>query len=112
MNVEAYGQMNFSLPHDLVPLPSQGKFYKSKNLQQEIYGSKIKLTFAEAGIETRPLVSGNLLRQPFLKNYKFDVPRSIYNADIINDCGFYIGNSQFVTDADLEALAKLLHTVK
>lgn len=29
-NVEEYGQMDFNLPHDLVPLPSQGKFYKSK----------------------------------------------------------------------------------
>ena len=29
-NIEEYGQMDFSLPHDLVPLPSQGKFYKSK----------------------------------------------------------------------------------
>jgi hypothetical protein len=30
MNAEAYGQMDFNLPHDLVPLPSQGIFYKSK----------------------------------------------------------------------------------
>lgn len=25
-----YGQMNFNLPHDVVPLPSQGRFYKNK----------------------------------------------------------------------------------
>ena len=25
-----YGQQNFSLPHDIVPLPSGGIFYKSK----------------------------------------------------------------------------------
>jgi hypothetical protein len=25
-----YGQMNFNLPHDVVPLPSQGIFYKNK----------------------------------------------------------------------------------
>jgi hypothetical protein len=25
-----YGQQNFSLPHDVVPLPSQGIFYKNK----------------------------------------------------------------------------------
>ena len=30
MNAEAYGQMDFNLPHDLVALPSQGVFYKSK----------------------------------------------------------------------------------
>ena len=30
MNAETYGQLNFNLPHDIVPLPSQGIFYKSK----------------------------------------------------------------------------------
>ena len=25
-----YGQENFTLPHDMVPLPSQGAFYKNK----------------------------------------------------------------------------------
>jgi hypothetical protein len=51
MNVEAYGQMNFSLPHDLVPLPSQGKFYKSKK-------KSIKVGYLTASDENS-LVSGN-----------------------------------------------------
>jgi hypothetical protein len=29
-NVNEIGQMNFNLPHDVVMLPSKGKFYKSK----------------------------------------------------------------------------------
>jgi hypothetical protein len=29
-NEKEYGQMNFNLPHDVVPLPSQGLFYKNK----------------------------------------------------------------------------------
>ena len=29
-NVNEYGQMNFNLPHDIVPLPSGGIFYPSK----------------------------------------------------------------------------------
>lgn len=29
-NESQYGQMNFNLPHDVVPLPSQGLFYKNK----------------------------------------------------------------------------------
>ena len=28
-NSKIYGQDNFNLPHDVVPLPSQGKFYPS-----------------------------------------------------------------------------------
>ena len=30
VNVNEYGQMNFNLPHDIVPLPSGGIFYPSK----------------------------------------------------------------------------------
>ena len=29
-NTNEIGQMNFNLPHDVVMLPSRGKFYKSK----------------------------------------------------------------------------------
>ena len=29
-NTTHYGQIDFNLPHDVVPLPSQGKFYKNK----------------------------------------------------------------------------------
>lgn len=29
-DISVYGQMNFNLPHDLVPLPTNGIFYKSK----------------------------------------------------------------------------------
>jgi len=29
-DISAYGQMNFNLPHDVVPLPSGGVFYKNK----------------------------------------------------------------------------------
>ena len=30
MNEQIAGQENFSLPHDIVLLPSEGKFYKNK----------------------------------------------------------------------------------
>jgi CDP-6-deoxy-D-xylo-4-hexulose-3-dehydrase len=55
---------------------------------------RIKEAFHKRGIENRPIVAGNLLRQPFLKNCaKVDLP----TADILNDNGVYVGNNQFVT---------------
>ena len=67
---------------------------------------RLKKAFEEAGIENRPIVSGNLLRQPFLAKYKHvKAP----NADILNDQGVYVGNSQFVT---LEMVAKLIEIVR
>lgn len=58
------------------------------------------------GIESRPLISGNLLRQPFLSNYysAIDYP----NADFIHTNAFYVGNNQFVDEHRLDILASLM----
>ena len=69
---------------------------------------KMKKVFDDNGVEHRPIVGGNLLRQPFLKGYKFGTPRKNANVDLLNDNGVYIGNSHFVTKKDLEWLAKTL----
>lgn len=58
------------------------------------------------GIATRPVVGGNLLRQPFLKKYKNE--ENYKNSDILNDNGFYIGNSHFVTEVHLSSLFNLI----
>ena len=55
-----YGQQNFTLPHDVVPLPSQGIFYKSKK-------KSIKVGYLTASDENILMGSGkdltiNLLR--------------------------------------------------
>ena len=68
--------------------------------------------FKENQIEYRPLVAGNLLRQPFLKNYKFEYEKDVYNADIIHEFGMYIGNSQFVGKRHIQILEKILLEVK
>lgn len=59
-----------------------------------------------SGIESRPLISGNLLRQPFLTNYynTTDYP----NADFLHTNAFYIGNNQFVDENRLDILASLM----
>ncbi len=59
------------------------------------------------GIESRPLISGNLLRQPFLNKYynTTDYP----NADFIHTNAFYIGNNQFVDKDRLNILSDLMN---
>lgn len=63
---------------------------------------KFQQVIHDAGIEFRPLISGNLLRQPFLRQY-YD-PAGFPNADFLHSNAFYIGNNQFV---DVERLATL-----
>ena len=67
---------------------------------------KIKEAFHVRGIENRPIVAGNLLRQPFLKSWK---NAKAPNADILNDNGVYVGNNQFVT---LEMISELIDIVR
>jgi CDP-6-deoxy-D-xylo-4-hexulose-3-dehydrase len=61
---------------------------------------------AEMGIETRPLVGGNLLRQPFLKY--LSTGQHLPNADFLHTNAFYIGNNQFVDEQRLEVLSSAL----
>ena len=66
--------------------------------------ANMKAAFEKNGVEHRPIVGGNLLRQPFLKGQKFGVPRKNSNVDLLNDNGVYIGNSHFVQRSDVEWL--------
>ena len=67
---------------------------------------KFKKFIKQHGIESRPIISGNLLCQPFLKQYynPYDFP----NADFLHANGMYVGNNQFVNDERLAYLHHLL----
>ena len=67
---------------------------------------KLKKYLEDNGIETRPVVGGNLLRQPAFS--KYGEYGHYPNADKVHTNGFYIGNSQAVTEADMEELKKLI----
>lgn len=74
---------------------------------KKIY-DKLKSELERVGIEFRPIVGGNLLRQPFLTGHKFAIKKSEYNADILNDLGVYVGNNQHVNDKHLDVLENIL----
>ena len=57
-------------------------------------------------IEFRPIVGGNLLRQPFLKGY--GDPTCFPNAELLHNNGFYIGNNHFVGQTELSALYRIV----
>jgi len=69
---------------------------------------KLIKAFDENGIEHRPIVGGNLLRQPFLRNNKdIEIPVCI-NANILHENGVYVGNNQFVSSKEMKKLNKIL----
>jgi len=71
--------------------------------------SKFKKNFEKLlnknGIESRPFIAGNLLKQPFLKNYK---NIGFLNSNFVDTNCFYIGNNQFVNKSRLIKLEKIL----
>ena len=77
-NLSKFGQDNFSLPHDVVPLPTGGRYYKSKK-------KSVKVGYLTAADENLLLSNSNdmislLLRQ---KLYEPDLkPDDLYQGDI------------------------------
>jgi CDP-6-deoxy-D-xylo-4-hexulose-3-dehydrase len=64
--------------------------------------------FSGAGIEIRPMIAGNMQRQPFYKKYVtkiYDLP----NTDFLQDCGFYCGNYPELSESDLETISSCLY---
>jgi CDP-6-deoxy-D-xylo-4-hexulose-3-dehydrase len=59
-------------------------------------------------IEYRPVVGGNLLRQPYLKGYSITGKTENLNVDILHENGIYIGNNQFISGGDMNLLEKIL----
>ena len=68
---------------------------------------KYFIQFAGAGVEIRPMIAGNIQKQPFYNKYSnklYDLP----GADFVHDCGFYCGNYPELTASDLEIISSCL----
>ena len=64
--------------------------------------------FSGAGIEIRPIIAGNIQKQPFYNKYStisFDLP----GTDLIHDCGFYCGNYPELTASEINIISTCLH---
>ena len=61
-------------------------------------------------IEVRPVVAGNITKQPFFKKYLPNHGKSFKNpnADLIHKQGFYIGNNPEMTDKEIDIITKIL----
>jgi len=74
---------------------------------KKIYNALVSV-FQNFGVEYRPIVSGNLLKQPFLTGYVLTSKNKNNNIDKVHDLGVYIGNNHFVTKKDIDFLCELI----
>lgn len=68
---------------------------------------KYMYQFSGAGVEIRPMIAGNIQKQPFYSKYvrtTFDLP----GTEFISNCGFYCGNYPELSEMDLEILSSCL----
>jgi CDP-4-dehydro-6-deoxyglucose reductase, E1 len=75
---------------------------KSTSLRDKYIGQ-----FSGAGVEVRPIISGNIQFQPFYKKYVKNI-RDLPNASFIHENGFYFGNYPELNNSDLEILINCL----
>lgn len=68
---------------------------------------RLKINF----IEYRPVVGGNLLRQPYMAGQGISGKEPKYNVDIVHENGIYIGNNQFVGDKELKSLEDIIRSL-
>jgi len=63
--------------------------------------------FSGAGVEIRPMIAGNIQRQPFFRKYVSELC-DLKGTGKIHECGFYCGNYPELTEADIQTLGSCL----
>lgn len=69
--------------------------------------SKYMDLFSGSDIEIRPMIAGNIQRQPFYKKYVatlYELP----DTDFIHECGFYCGNYPELSQLDIETISNCI----
>lgn len=83
---------NFSMPI-ICKTPELAEQYRAK--------------FEAAEVEIRPVIAGNMTKQPFYQKYVQDTaPRP--NSDLVHENGFYFGNNPEMTPEEIDTLCNLL----
>ena len=77
--------------------------------KEKKYKLKLLNKFKEHNIETRPIISGNLLMQPCFT--KYGDYKNFKNSQIVHENGFYIGNNQFINEEKISSLENLIISI-
>ena len=97
----------FYIPYEL---PNNSNFAFPLVSKRQLTHSILRSKLHQAGIEKRPVVSGNLLSHPFLRGkYILEYGHAEEpNVSILQDRGLYVGNNHFVGDKELNMLSDVL----
>ena len=66
-----------------------------------------KKKFIDSNVEIRPIIAGNIARQPFMQGKNF-IETNLNNSDLISKNGFYFGNNPELTEEEILRLINLI----
>lgn len=104
---ESLGGNDDFVHYDLDHMDVVSNFAMPVVCKNEELASKYRKIFSESDIEIRPVIAGNMTKQPFYLNL-FDSGEDLENSDFVHTNGFYFGNNPELTDEEVGLLCKLL----
>jgi len=63
-------------------------------LRNELEGKRDSLVYYlnKKGVEVRPIVAGNFVKNSVIKYFNYEIPTPLSNSDYIHENGFFVGN--------------------
>lgn len=66
---------------------------------------------SEAGIETRPIVAGNFVKNHAINYFDYDIHNTLKNANLVDKYGFFVGNHHYDISEQIYLLYKTLNRI-
>ncbi len=73
---------------------------------------EVVAALTEATIESRPIVTGNFVRNPVLSYLEHAEPGALPNADTVHDDGLFVGNHHYPIPEKLDLLERVIDSVR
>ena len=78
-------------------------------LDKEIDRSLMIKELSREGVEVRPIVTGNFVRNPVIELMQYDIYGDLTNADHIHENGFFFGNHHHSIEEELHLIANIIN---
>ena len=117
-NSKIYHELFDNAPYARTQLPTEGSLHSyfgfSFVLENELRNRRTEVisAFREQGIECRPIVAGNFMRNPVIDRLNYRTFRTYDAADEIHDQGFFLGNDNRDLEQPLHKVKEILEALR
>lgn len=117
-NSKVYHELFDNAPYARTQLPTEDSVHSyfgfSFVLENELRNRRTEVisAFREQGIECRPIVAGNFMRNPVIDRLNYRTFRTYDAADEIHDQGFFLGNDNRDLEQPLHKVKEILEALR